>query len=69
MLLGKCTTMTRLASDRLDRLLTRRESVRVRVHMMCCCGCRTYASQLSALRFASRVASGQTDIDTSPAHD
>ncbi|MCE4060055.1 zf-HC2 domain-containing protein [Pandoraea sputorum] len=69
MLLGNCATTTRMLSDRCDRTLMFGERLRVRVHLLNCDGCRTYASQLDALRYVSRVAAGRTDVDVHPEDD
>ncbi|WP_197094504.1 zf-HC2 domain-containing protein, partial [Burkholderia sp. LK4] len=42
MLPGKCTDVTRLLSDALDRHLTLHERLQVRVHLPTCSGCRAY---------------------------
>lgn len=60
--LGKCRAMTRTISDGLDRRLTVAESIRLRLHLSACDGCRQYRQQVRALRSIARIASGR-DVD------
>jgi hypothetical protein len=46
--------MTRLASESLDRDLSRLERVALRLHLLYCSGCRRYARQITLLREAMR---------------
>ena len=45
-----CHEASRLASEALDRELTRRERWALRIHMLLCAACRKFASQLRFLR-------------------
>ncbi|HGO6142946.1 TPA: zf-HC2 domain-containing protein, partial [Burkholderia cepacia] len=56
MLPGKCTDVTRLLSDALDRHLTLHERLQVRVHLPTCSGCRAYRGQIALLRTAAKAA-------------
>lgn len=57
--LGKCRTMTRTISDALERRLTLAESIRLRLHLSACDGCRAYRQQVHALRSIARIVSGR----------
>lgn len=59
MLPGKCTDVTRLLSDALDRRLTLHERLQVRVHLPTCSGCRAYRGQLALLRTVAKAAAGR----------
>ncbi|MBN3831132.1 zf-HC2 domain-containing protein [Burkholderia sp. Ac-20344] len=59
MLPGKCTDVTRLLSDALDRHLTLHERLQVRVHLPACSGCRAYREQIALLRTAAKAAAGR----------
>ncbi|CAB3969228.1 MULTISPECIES: zf-HC2 domain-containing protein [Burkholderia] len=59
MLPGKCTDVTRLLSDALDRHLTLHERLQVRVHLPTCSGCRAYRGQIALLRTAAKAAAGR----------
>ncbi|WP_174940465.1 zf-HC2 domain-containing protein [Burkholderia lata] len=59
MLPGKCTNVTRLLSDALDRHLTLHERLQVRVHLPTCSGCRAYRGQIALLRTAAKAAAGR----------
>lgn len=63
MLPGKCTDITRLLSDALDRHLTLHERLQVRVHLTTCSGCRAYRGQISLLRTAAKAAAGRAPDD------
>ncbi|MFP3566915.1 zf-HC2 domain-containing protein [Paraburkholderia sp. SIMBA_030] len=56
--MGKCKYITRLLSDALDRRLTTREWVAIRLHLPTCSGCRNYRKQIRLLRVAAHAASG-----------
>ncbi|MCA8273431.1 zf-HC2 domain-containing protein [Burkholderia sp. AU30280] len=56
MLPGKCTDVTRLLSDALDRHLTLHERLQVRIHLPTCSGCRAYRGQITLLRTAAKAA-------------
>jgi predicted anti-sigma-YlaC factor YlaD len=56
--MGKCKDITRILSDALDRRLTAKEWVAVRLHLPTCSGCRRYRAQISLLRTASRQLGG-----------
>ncbi|TDA47879.1 zf-HC2 domain-containing protein [Burkholderia pyrrocinia] len=58
MLLGKCKDIAHLLSDALDRPLTKMERIHVRMHLPTCSGCRYFCQQISFLRAAVHVASG-----------
>jgi predicted anti-sigma-YlaC factor YlaD len=49
-----CEGMTRLASESLDRDLTRLERFALRSHLLYCAACRRYAQQVETLRRAVR---------------
>jgi hypothetical protein len=49
-----CEGMSRLASESLDRELSRLESLALRSHLLYCAGCRRYARQIAFLREAMR---------------
>lgn len=51
----RCEELARLASERLERALTRRERVSMKFHLMMCVGCRNFANQMIALREISRA--------------
>lgn len=52
-LLGlSCCEASRLASEALDRALTRRERWALRIHTCVCVGCRRFAAQIAAIRAA-----------------
>ncbi len=59
MLPGKCTDVTRLLSDALDRRLMLHERLQVRAHLPTCSGCRAYRGQLALLRTAAKAAAGR----------
>ncbi|WP_175778933.1 zf-HC2 domain-containing protein [Burkholderia anthina] len=63
MLPGKCSDVTRLLSDALDRRLTLHERMQVRVHLPTCSGCRAYRGQIGMLRVAAHVAAGRDGVD------
>ena len=47
-----CCEATRLASDALDRELTRRERWALRVHTFLCTNCRRFAAQIGTIHHA-----------------
>jgi predicted anti-sigma-YlaC factor YlaD len=49
-----CEGMTRLASESLDRDLTRLERVALRSHLLYCGACRRFVQQVAVLRRAVR---------------
>jgi hypothetical protein len=49
-----CDGMTRLASESLDRDLSRLERLALRSHLIYCSGCRQYARQVRLLSVAMR---------------
>lgn len=49
-----CEGMTRLASESLDRSLTRLERVALRCHLSYCAACRRFVRQVEVLRLAVR---------------
>ena len=54
-----CCEAARLASEALDRDLTRRERWALRIHTFLCRGCRQFAAQLRVLRQALSAAPEQ----------
>ena len=50
----KCDEATRLASDRLDRGLSIRESLSLRLHLFGCDKCNRFERQLHTIRRISR---------------
>ncbi|WP_175718168.1 zf-HC2 domain-containing protein [Burkholderia anthina] len=63
MLPGKCSDVTRLLSDALDRCLTLHERMQVRAHLPICSGCRAYRGQIGMLRVAAQAAAGRDGSD------
>lgn len=61
--MGKCKDITRLLSDALDRSLSTREWLAIRLHLPTCSGCRNYRKQIRLLRVAAQVASGAASGD------
>ncbi len=51
----QCEDATRLASDRLDRKLSMREGLALRLHLLGCDGCTQFSRQMVALRRISRT--------------
>ncbi|MDZ7825670.1 MAG: zf-HC2 domain-containing protein [Gammaproteobacteria bacterium] len=49
-----CAEASRLASEKRDRALTRRERLGFRFHLLMCRNCRRYAAQLALLGRAAR---------------
>ena len=49
-----CENATKLASDELDRRLSIRETVGLRLHLMKCGACSGFARQIGVLRKATR---------------
>ena len=58
-----CEGMSRLASQSLDRDLTRTERAALRLHMFYCAACRRYLRQLKLVTRALRGLSGQLETD------
>jgi len=59
----KCNQSTQLASESLDRDLTRAESVAMRLHELLCGHCRRFHEQIVALGEAARLRRSQgTDL-------
>jgi len=50
-----CRKATQLISEGMDRSLTRRERVALRVHLLCCRPCRRFRRQLALIRNALSV--------------
>ncbi len=50
-----CEQATRLASEGLDRPLTRKERWALKLHLLLCRGCRRYRRHLEILRRISRT--------------
>ena len=61
--MGKCTNITRLLSDALDRSLTTGEWLAIRLHLPSCSGCRNYRKHIRLLRMAAHVTSGIAGAD------
>ncbi len=56
-----CKNATRLASEKLDRALSLRERLALRVHMLMCVGCSRFERQLDFMRHAmGRYGRGDT---------
>ena len=53
-----CRQATRLMSEELDRPLTWRERLALRLHTLMCGGCHQYREQMAFLRKALRSRSG-----------
>lgn len=49
-----CKQNTELLSQALDRPITFREKLAIRLHLMMCRGCRNFEKQLAFIRKASR---------------
>ncbi len=58
-----CEGMSRLASQSLDRELTRTERAALRAHTFYCSACRRYLRQLKQVRRALRALSGRLETD------
>lgn len=54
--LPECRDLTRVMSESLDRRLTLRERVTLRLHLWVCLRCARYLSQISALSNVTRCA-------------
>lgn len=49
-----CKQNTELLSQSLDRQITLREKMAMRMHLMMCSGCRNFEKQLAFIRKATR---------------
>lgn len=49
-----CKEVTHLCSDELDRNLSTRERLAMKMHLMMCTGCRNFRGQMDFLRKAMR---------------
>jgi hypothetical protein len=58
-----CEGMSRLASESLDRALTRPERAALRLHTLYCAACRRYLRQLELISRALRRLSARLEID------
>ncbi len=58
-----CEGMSRLASESLDRELTRSERAALRMHTFYCSACRRYLRQLKLISRALRGLSGRLETD------
>lgn len=57
-----CKSATRLASDAMERKLSRKERILLRMHVLMCSGCHNFAEQMSILRnIGRRYAKGNDD--------
>ena len=54
-----CKQNTELLSQALDRPITFREKLTMRLHLMMCRGCRNFEKQLTFIRKASRELKGK----------
>lgn len=54
-----CKQNTELLSQALDRPITFREKLTMRLHLMMCRGCRNFEKQLAFIRKASRELTGK----------
>lgn len=64
-----CKEVSRLVSDSLDRELTFRQRVGVRLHLMMCGMCRAYEKQVLLLRNIARLyGKKMTEGETSEGH-
>lgn len=50
-----CKEATRLSSEALDRALTLRERLSLRMHIMMCSGCTNFETQMQHLRKISKA--------------
>jgi hypothetical protein len=60
-----CEESTRLASESLERRLTRGERVAVRAHVMLCRSCRLFQRQIALIREAIRRGEATSDLSGS----
>ncbi|MDH4442097.1 MAG: zf-HC2 domain-containing protein [Rhizobium sp.] len=51
----KCDEATKLVSDRLDRNLSIREGLALRLHLLACDKCTRFSRQMQAIRRISRA--------------
>jgi putative zinc finger protein len=58
-----CEGISRLASESLDRELTRAERAALRLHMFYCSTCRRYLRQIKLISRALRGLSGRLETD------
>jgi predicted anti-sigma-YlaC factor YlaD len=56
-----CNQTTRLASDSLERRLTLRERLALRIHVTMCSGCRNFMNQMHTIRNLAKAYVGGTD--------
>lgn len=61
-----CAEVARLASEALDRRLTPRERVAMRIHFTICCFCRRYRDQLRCVREGLRKNACCFESDCAP---
>jgi predicted anti-sigma-YlaC factor YlaD len=59
-----CEGMSRLASESLDRDLTRLERLALRAHIIYCSACRRYLGQIELLKAAARGWAARLETDT-----
>lgn len=52
--MDKCKDVARMISDSMDRPLTLRERLRLKVHLAICNGCSNFEKQMKALRDMAR---------------
>jgi predicted anti-sigma-YlaC factor YlaD len=60
----RCEGMSRLASESLDRDLTRLERLALRAHIVYCSACRRYLRQIELLKAAARGWAARLETDT-----
>ncbi|MDW6002987.1 zf-HC2 domain-containing protein [Vibrio mangrovi] len=49
-----CKQATRLLSERMDRSLTTKEKLALRMHVAICTGCRRFGTQMDDIRLLSK---------------
>ena len=63
-MMRNCEEATRLCSDEMDRRLTFRERLALRLHVLLCDGCSNFRNQMSLLRLATRrLGDGKADLN------
>lgn len=54
-----CKQATHLLSQQLDRTLSRRETLALRLHLVMCSGCTNFRNNLAFLRMACQCVAGE----------
>lgn len=63
----KCEDATKIASDGLDRRLSTREAIGLRLHTLGCDKCRNFTRQIRMIsRLSRRFASGASEDEATP---